>query len=124
MPRGLGVGSLLHTLILYSRAMTSVDAGGPELPQLDSCNFFEVMLKCLRWSGGLWRMRVFEQGEIGVGSIFFCIITSLASRDVTVVPMFMVVVWVDTGVTSSVRSMVPEVSGVCSILLVWMLPVC
>ncbi len=97
----------MRTLILFSRAMPSVDAGGPELPKLDLCNSFEVLLGCLRWSGGLWRMRVFEQGEGGVGSIFFCIFTSLASGDVTGVPRFMVVVWGDTGVTSFLRSMGP-----------------
>ncbi len=107
MPGGLGVGSILRTLILFSRAMPSVDASWPELPQLDLCNSFEVLLGCLRWSSGLWCMRVFGQGEGGVGSIFFCIITSLASGDVMVVPRFMVVVWGNTGVTSSVQSMGP-----------------
>ena len=39
--------------------------------------------------------------------MFFCIITSLASGYVTVMPRFMVVVWGGSGVTSSVGSMGP-----------------
>ena len=106
MPRGLGVGSLLRTLVLFSGAMASVDAGGPELALLlGLCNSIEVLVNCLRQSGGLSRMRVF-------GSVFCCIITSLASGDVTVMPRFMVVVWGGDGVTSSVVSMEPYVTGV------------
>ena len=108
MPRGLGVKSLLRTLVLFSGAMASVDAGLPELALLlGLCNSIEVLLNYLRRSGGLWRMRVFGKGEGGVGSIFICIITSLASGDVTVMPRLMVVVWGGDVVTSFVGSMGP-----------------
>ncbi len=66
MPRGLGVGSLLRTLVLVSGAMASVDAGGPELAMLlGLCNSIEALLICLRRSGGLWRMRVLGKEKEG-----------------------------------------------------------
>ena len=57
-------------------------------------------------------MRVFRKGGLGVGSIFFCIGTSLASRGVVVLPIFMVMVWGCVVLTYVVRSMGSHVSNV------------
>jgi len=57
-------------------------------------------------------MRGFRDGELGVGSIFFCIITSVASRGVIVLPRFFVAVGgCDVG-TSTLRSMGSQVPDV------------
>jgi hypothetical protein len=55
--------------------------------------------------------RVWERRRRGRVN-FFCIITSLAYGDVTVMPRFMVVVWGGDVVISFVESMGPYVIGV------------
>ena len=85
-----------------------MDAGGPELAVLlGLCNSIGVLLICLPRSGGLWRLRAFGRGGKGEGAIVFCIITSLASGDVTVLHNVVIVVWVGWVETSFVRSMWP-----------------
>ena len=54
--------------------------------------FQEFFIVVVLWSGGYRRLHVFRRGDFGVGSMFFCIITSLASGGVMVLPRFVVVV--------------------------------
>ena len=68
-------------------------------------------------------MHVFRKGDLGVGAIFFCIITSLASGGVVVLPRF-VVVEEGCGVWSYVvRFMGAHESALCSAFSIWVGPV-
>jgi hypothetical protein len=68
-------------------------------------------------------MRVFRDGELGVGSIFFFITTSLASGGVMILSGFVVVVGGCDVVTSILKSMGFQVSDVCSAFSAWAGPV-
>jgi hypothetical protein len=90
-----------------------MDADGPKLAlRLVFCNSMCFLLISFLRSGGLRRICVFGKRELGVGSIFFCIITSLAYRSVMVLPRFDVVVEGCDVVTYNMRSMGSHVSGV------------
>ncbi len=113
VPKSLGVGSLLRFLCGLSGSIACMGADGPELAmRLVFCNSRCLLLFAFLRNGGLWRMRVFRDGELGVGSIFFCIITSLAYGGVMVLPRFGVVVEGCDVVTSILRSMGSHVSDV------------
>jgi hypothetical protein len=108
----MGVGSLLRSLFVVPGSLACQDEDGPELALLLAfCNFRSYFIIVVLWSGGLRRMHVFRKGELGVGSIFVCIITSLASGGVMVLPKFVVVVEGCDAVNSIVRSMGAHVSA-------------
>ena len=121
MAGGLGVSSLFCTLFLFSRGMASVDVGRPELAEPPClCNSIGVLLFCLPRIGGLWCLCIVDREGGGVGSVFVCIITSLASGDVMFVPIFVIVDWICGVENSFVRSKWPWGAGVepvcCSVI--------
>jgi len=124
MPGSLGDGSLLRFLFLLSDFTSGVGAAGSEL-ELHLVFFYStwfLLIAFLR-DGGFWFMHDLRIGELGVGSTFFSIITSLASRGVMVLPGFVVVVGSCDGLISIMRSMWAHRVNVWSAFSTWLGPV-
>ncbi len=87
------------------------------------CNSMSFFIVDVLWSGGFRRLHVFRRGDLGVGSMFFCIIASLASGGVVVLPRFIVMVEGCDVWSSIVRSMGAHEFALCSAFSVWVGPV-
>ena len=107
-----------------SGSLACQDAAGPELALLlIFCNSMSFLIVDVLWSGCFRRLHVFRRGDLGVGSMFFCIITSLEFGGVVVLLRFVVLeegcdVW-----SSIVIFMGAQESALCSAFYVWVGPV-